>query len=145
MAGRKRKCTPAIMRKIAERLSEGVTLIDICKDPEIPSYRAITDAVLVDEECYEIYRRGRVLQAEYYADVINSLARSPLPEVADQRILHAEVNRRKLEIETLKWTTSRSQPNGVRDRKEDAPVQQAITITWAGADIALDAQEVAEG
>ena len=139
MAGRKRKCTPTIMRKIAERLAEGETLIDICKDPDVPSYRAITDAVLADEEVYEIYRRGRVLQGEYYADVINSLARSPLPDVDDQRKLHAEVNRRKLEIETLKWTTSRAQPHGVRDRKEDAPQQQAITISWAGGDVDVSA------
>ena len=57
----------------------------------------------------------------------------------DQRKLHAEVNRRKLEIETLKWTTSRAQPHGVRDRKEDAPQQQAITISWAGGDVDVSA------
>ena len=60
-------------------------------------------------------------------------------DVDDQRKLHAEVNRRKLEIETLKWTTSRVQPNGVRDRKEDAPQQQAITISWAGGDVDVSA------
>jgi len=141
MAGRKRKTTPAVMRKIAERLAEGETLIDICKCSDMPSYRAVTDAILVDGEVYEIYRRGRVLQGEYFADVINSVARSPLPDVDDQRKLHAEVNRRKLEIDTLKWTTSRAQPHGVRDRKEDAPQQQAITISWAGGDVDVSAGE----
>ena len=141
MPGRKRKTTPTVMRKIAERLAEGETLIDICKGSDMPSYRAVTDAIIVDEEVYEIYRRGRVLQGEYFADLINSLARSPLPDVDDQRKLHAEVNRRKLEIETLKWTTSRNQPHGVRDKREDAPQQQAITISWAGGDVAISAND----
>ena len=128
-----------VMQRIVDKLAEGITLTEICQADDMPSYRAITDAVLADEEVYEIYRRGRVLQGEYYADLINSLARSPLPDVDDQRKLHAEVNRRKLEIETLKWTTSRNQPHGVRDKKEDAPQQQAITISWAGGDVDVSA------
>ena len=134
MPGRKRKTTPTVMRKIAERLAEGETLIDICKGSDMPSYRAVTDAIIVDEEVYEIYRRGRVLQGEYFADVINSVALAPLPDV-DPRAQHAENGRRTLLINTLKWTTGRAQPHGIRDRKEDAPEQQAITISWAGGDI----------
>ena len=140
MAVRRRKTTPTVMRKIAERLAEGETLIDICKDDDMPCYRAVTDAILVDEEVYEIYRRGRVLQGEYFADVINSVALAPLPDV-DPRAQHAENGRRTLLINTLKWTTGRAQPHGIRDRKEDAPEQQAITISWAGGDIDVSAGE----
>ena len=49
LPGRKRKTTPTVMRKIAERLAEGETLIDICKGSDMPSYRAVTDAIIVDE------------------------------------------------------------------------------------------------
>jgi hypothetical protein len=36
------------------------------------------------------------------------------------RWLGAEIQRRKLEVETLKWTLARTQPYGLRDKKEDA-------------------------
>ena len=128
-----------VMQKIVDKLAEGITLTEICQADDMPSYRSVTRAVQLDEDLWELYRKGRVQQAEFYTDRINQLAMSPLPDVDDQRKLHAEVNRRKLEIETLKWTTSRVQPNGVRDRKEDAPQQQAITISWAGGDVDVSA------
>ena len=134
------KVTKAIIKEVAERLAAGENLLKIVEDEGMPSYRAITSAVVRDEEMFEIYRQGRVLQAEYYADRINNLAESPLPskdakgEPIDGRWLGAEIQRRKLEVETLKWTFARLQPHGIRDRKEDAPQQQAITISWgAGA------------
>jgi len=130
-----------IMQKIVDRLAEGITLVEICEAEDMPSYRSVTRAVQIDEDLWELYRKGRVQQAEYYTDRINKLAMSPLPDVVDQRVLGAEVQRRKLEIETLRWTTARAQPNGVRDKKEDAPQQQAITISWAGAEVDVSTGE----
>lgn len=124
-----------VMQSIVDKLAEGITLTEICQADGMPSYRSVTRAVQLNEDLWELYRKGRVQQAEFYTDRINQLAMSPLPDVDDQRKLHAEVNRRKLEIETLKWTTARNQPHGVRDKKEDAPQQQAITISWAGGDV----------
>ena len=124
-----------IMQKIVDKLAEGITLVEICEAEDMPSYRSVTRAVQINEDLWELYRKGRVQQAEYYTDRINKLAMSPLPDVVDQRVLGAEVQRRKLEIETLRWTTARAQPHGVRDKREDAPAQQAITISWAGAEV----------
>jgi len=124
-----------VMQQIVDKLAEGITLVEICEAEDMPSYRSVTRAVQIDEDLWELYRKGRVQQAEYYTDRINKLAMSPLPDVVDQRVLGAEVQRRKLEIETLRWTTARAQPHGVRDKREDAPAQQAITISWAGAEV----------
>jgi len=110
-----------VMQQIVDKLAEGITLTEICQADDMPSYRSVTRAVQLDEDLWELYR--------------NMLAMSPLPDVVDQRVLGAEVQRRKLEIETLRWTTARNQPHGVRDKKEDAPQQQAITISWAGGDV----------
>jgi hypothetical protein len=137
------KVTKAIVTEVAERLAAGENLLKIVEDDHMPSYRAITSAVVRDEELFSIYRQGRVLQAEYYADRINNLAESPLPSKdakgnpVDGRWLGAEIQRRRLEVDTLKWTFARLQPHGIRDRKEDAPQQQAITISWgnAGAEV----------
>jgi hypothetical protein len=141
------RVTKQLMTDVAERLSKGESLLRICDDEGMPDYSAITKAVIRDQELYEIYRQGRVLQAEYYSDRINNLAESPLPSKDEQgnpvdgRWLGAEIQRRKLEIETLKWTFARTQPYGLRDKKEDAPQQSAITISWAGGDVAVTGKE----
>jgi hypothetical protein len=141
------RVTKQLMADIAERLSKGESLLRICEEDTMPDYSAITKAVIRDQELYEIYRQGRVLQAEYYSDRINNLAESPLPSKDEQgnpvdgRWLGAEIQRRKLEIETLKWTFARTQPYGLRDKKEDAPQQSAITISWAGGDVAVAKSE----
>jgi len=130
-----------VMEKIVDRLASGETLVDITKDKNMPSYRAVTRAVAANDELFELYRRGRILQAEFYSDLISRLAREPLPEGLDVRELNAEVNRRRLEIDTLKWTTARNQPFGIRDKKEDAPQAQTFTISWAGGDTAISATD----
>jgi len=141
------RVTKALMADIAERLGQGESLLRICDEEGMPAYFAITKAVIRDPELYEIYRQGRVLQAEYYADRINSLAESPLPTThadgtpCDARWLGAEIQRRKLEVDTLKWTFARTQPYGLRDKKEDAPQQSAITISWAGGDVAVSGSD----
>ena len=141
------RVTKQLMTEVAERLSKGESLLRICDDEAMPDYSAITKAVIRDQELYEIYRQGRVLQAEYYSDRINNLAESPLPSKDEQgnpvdgRWLGAEIQRRKLEIETLKWTFARTQPYGLRDKKEDAPQQSAITISWAGGDVAVSGRD----
>ena len=53
-----------IMQNIANRLANGESLVSICKTKGMPSYRSITRAVQDDEELWNIYRKGRVMQAE---------------------------------------------------------------------------------
>ena len=73
------RVTKQLMTEVAERLSKGESLLRICDDEAMPDYSAITKAVIRDQELYEIYRQGRVLQAEYYSYRINNLSESPLP------------------------------------------------------------------
>jgi len=130
-----------VMEKIVDRLAQGETLVDITKGKNMPSYRAVTRAVAANDELFELYRRGRILQAEYMSDRIAKLCMEPLPSGLDVRELNAEVNRRRLEIDTLKWTTARNQPFGIRDKKEDQPQTQTFSISWAGGDTAISANE----
>lgn len=136
-----KKVTVQVMQKICDRLAEGETLVEIAKDKNLPSYRTITRSVQDSDEMWEMYRKGRILQAEYYADKLNGLAMSPLPENVDPRQLNAEVQRRRLEIDTLKWTSARNQPFGIRDKKEDQPQNAGFTISWAGNDLEVTAAE----
>ena len=141
------KVTKAVMTEVAQRMSQGENLLQIVESDNMPSYRAITSAVMRDDEFFLLYREGRVRQAEWHSDRINKLATEPLPthhadgSPCDGRWLGAEIQRRKLEIETLRWTLARSQPHGIRDRKEDAPAQQSITISWAGGEVVAEAKK----
>jgi|TARA_R100001460_G_scaffold2057_4_gene7018 hypothetical protein len=133
-----KKVTKKIMEKIAEEMAAGKSLVKICKEfPDLPSYRTITRSVQKDEELWEIYRRGRILQAEWYGDHLAELATSPLPDGMDARFMNAEVQRRRLEVDTLKWTLARIQPYGIRDKKEDAGNQGAITLSWANGNVEI--------
>lgn len=128
------KITKAIMEEISIRMSLGESLLQIVRDDHMPTYDGVMKAVTRNDEHYEIYRDARVKQAEFFMDHIATLARDPLPELEDNRLANAEVQRRKLEIESLKWMLGRMQPWGIRDKKEDAPQQQAITISWASGE-----------
>jgi len=132
-----KKVTKAVMENIANRLASGETLVQICKDEAMPSYRSVTRAVQADDELYEMYHRGRILQAEYYGDKIIDLATSPLPPELDAKVVNAEVQRRRLEIDSLKWTFARSQPFGLRDKKEDAGNTGSITLSWANGEVTV--------
>jgi hypothetical protein len=134
-----RKINKTVMTEIANRLGSGETLVSICKDEGMPGYRTVTRAVMQDDELFEIYRKGRLMQAEFYADHINELAMAPLPDDVDPRMLNAEVQRRRLEVDTLKFTMGKLQPWGLRDKKEDAPAQQSITISWQGNEVLAEA------
>ena len=141
------KITEKLMRLFSERMSQGDNLLNILSENGMPSYSGVMKAISLNDDFYSIYREGRVRQAEFYSDRINRLATDPLPKFDDQRTafdsrwLNAEVQRRKLEIETLKWTLGRTQPWGIRDKKEDAVVRQTITISWGGGDTAISATE----
>jgi len=136
-----RTVTLKIMQDICDRLANGETLTDIVKSDNMPSYRSVTRAVQDDETLWEMYRKARILQGEWMADRINGLAMEPLPDNKDPRVIGAEVQRRRLEIETLKWTTARNQPFGIRDKKEDQPQAQTFTISWAGGDTAVTGED----
>ena len=43
-------------------------------------------------------------------------------------------------IEVLKWVIARMQPNGIRDKRENAP-QNSATISWQGNDVAVSAAD----
>ena len=82
-----------------------------------------------------MYRRARSLQAEFYFDHITDIMMSPLPTFEDNRQANAYVTNNRNKVDALKWVIARMQPNGIRDKKEDAPQNSAITISWQGNDV----------
>ena len=134
--------TEEIMVEIADFLAKGDSLETICKNKRMPSARTVLRAVVENATYFEIYRKGRILQAEHFADKIHDLAQEPLPSDIDARMLNAEVNRRKLYIDTFKWTLARMQPYGIRDKKEDVKQPTKLVIGWANDDDTVTAIEI---
>ena len=80
-------------------------------------------------------------QAEFYADHIIDLATSQLPEDMDVKFLNAEVQRRRLEVDSLKWTLGRIQPYGLKDKKEEAGNTGAVTLSWSNGNVEVKTEE----
>ena len=140
--------TPNIMRKISDLMANGESLIRACDNPKFPHYRTVTSMVLKDDELWKIYKQGRMLQAEYYGDKINDLAQQPLPvDAIDPKHMNAEVQRRRLEIDTLKWTYARMYPSKLRENPSadgSANGQQGtMVIQWSNVEPTMLANTIA--
>jgi len=126
------KLTKQRMRLVCDELAKGKSLRSVCdSDAKLPHWVTVLQAVQRDEELFEMYARARAIGAEVLADEMHDLARQPLPEGLDNKVANAEVQRRRLEVDTLKWTFARMQPRGVRHKKEDVEQQQGpVMLVW---------------
>ena len=131
MAGRLSKKR---MQMVCDELAKGKSLRSICdNNSEMPAWSTVLQTVQRDEDAYEMYAKARAIGAEVLADHMHDLASSPLPDGLDPRHANAEVQRRRLEVDTLKWTFARMQPRGVRHKKADVDADSAngqITLVW---------------
>lgn len=140
MAG---KLSKAKMQIVCDELAKGKSLRSICEHNDaMPAWSTVLQAVQRSEELYEMYSRARAIGAEVLADEMHDLAASPLPPDLDPRLANAEVQRRRVEIDTKKWTFAKMQPRGVRHKKED--VEQAngpVMLVWGSDAAGTDSED----
>ena len=129
--------TKEIMEKIAFRLADGQSLNAICKDKDMPHRDTVSKAVLQgdDEEIKDLYSNARIMQMEKLLDDCLDIVDEDLPNDMDSRFLNAEVHRRRLKIDTLKWVIARMSPRGLTNRGEDVEKDKSITISWADGEV----------
>ena len=125
--------TKAVRRRVADQLSVGKSLRSICDaDKSLPSWETVLRGVQRDDELYDIYSKARAIGAEFLMDEMFDLARKPLDDV-ERSLANAEVQRRRLHVDTLKWVFARMRPWDVRHRKEDVDTGGGvIQLTWGG-------------
>ena len=125
--------TKAVMQRVADRLAVGKSLRSICdEDDSLPSWETVLRGVQRDDELYDIYSKARAIGAEFLMDEMFDLARKPLDDV-ERSLANAEVQRRRLHVDTLKWVFARMRPWDVRHRKEDVDTGGGvIQLTWGG-------------
>jgi len=119
------------MLLICDELAKGKSLRSICDNNKAqPHWVTVLQAVQRDDDLYEMYAKARAIGAEVLADEMHDLARQPLPDDLESKHMNAEVQRRRLEVDTLKWTFARQQPRGVRHKAADVDAPSQVTLVW---------------
>jgi|TARA_R110002020_G_scaffold414785_1_gene624249 hypothetical protein len=118
------------MLAICDELADGKSLNSICKRDDMPHRVTVLQAVQRDDELYEMYARARAIGAETLADEIHDVSRQGLESV-DKQMANAEVQRRRLQVDSLKWTYARQQPRGLRNKAEDTAQNNQIVLSWS--------------
>ena len=138
------RLTKTILRTICDELSQGKSLRSICdKNDKLPHFRTVLRNVQDREDYFVMYQNARAIGAEVLADEMHDLARQQLPDTIDSKLANAEIQRRRLEVDTLKWTFARMQPKGIRNRSEDTQTDNSITLSWGDYKPPEDKKEAA--
>jgi len=115
----KLKMDQAIADEILLRLSEGETLTDIVKDSHMPTVSTVYEWRRLYSPFMDAYTRARQDQADSYADKMNTLAakcRNELSDLTDARLSNAWKETYRMELDALKWTSSKLKPQLYGDK-----------------------------
>lgn len=126
--GRPSKYNKAICLEICQRLMDGQSLLQICRDEHMPSKQTVL-TWLADEEKKEFlaqYARAREVQAEHLFDEMLEIADDGSNdwleiETKSGRVIevpdHEHINRSKVRIDTRKWYLSKVLPKKYGDKQ----------------------------
>ena len=130
--GRPAIYTEALGLEICRRLSEGESLLRICKDPAMPSRPTVHLWVLNDPAFSASYARARELQADRMLDECEAIADDATYDWAERQsrgeasVLadYEHIQRSRLRVDTRKWIAARMAPWKYGDR---VAVDQHVT------------------
>lgn len=130
--GRPTLKTDDVVATICKRISLGESLRSICRDDAMPSLTTVIDWLAEDDEFSLQYAKAREIQSELYADEI--IEKTQLcPPISE------EIQRLKLEIDTIKWTASKLKPKKYGDATmmkladNEGEKIEAININFVGS------------
>jgi hypothetical protein len=92
---------PAWGAEICRRLSEGESLVAICRDADMPRAQTVLEWVRRHPEFEDMYVIARRMQADYLADEVREVGLSATPSTVWADRLH---------FDTLRWLTARLAP-----------------------------------
>lgn len=119
--GRPTKYTEAIATEICQRVGEGETLNQICRDEHMPARPTVVSWVLQNKDGFsDIYTRAKDLQMEQWADEIIDVADDATNDFMERKngddkesswVLNGEhVQRSRLRIDSRKWLLAKLKP-----------------------------------
>lgn len=130
--GRASSYTEASGKEICKRISQGESLISICKDEDMPSKFTVLKWLRDFPDFTTHYARAREDQAEHYLDQIADIADNCTDDVmflvtagddesepgqsAKAVIKHSAIQRARLQIDARKWIMSKLAPKKYGDK-----------------------------
>ena len=100
-----------LSQEICSRIAEGKSLVAICRDPDMPSYREFMRWIAEDETIRQNYASAREASADANAESITDIS---------ERVLNGQVDPQaaRVAIDALKWSAGRKQPKKYGDKLE---------------------------
>ena len=129
-----------LMKDICGKLIEGNSMRQIAKLPGYPSDDTVYRYVQKNDQAHEMYIRAKAIQGERIQDEIDEVLGAPMPD--DPKQMMADVQMRRLKVDTLQKRHTQLQPKGIRNKAEDvtAPgVSGTITLSWEKGDVDVKA------
>jgi hypothetical protein len=100
--------SPQLGEEICLRIAQGESLKKICRSPGMPTTGTVVKWVLKNPEFGEMYKFARDVQAELLGDEILDIAKDNTNDKnEDGSPNHANVQRSRLEVDTIKWYLAR--------------------------------------
>jgi hypothetical protein len=100
--------SPQLGEEICLRIAAGETLKKICKGSSMPNKDTVIRWVLKKPDFAEMYNFARQVQAELLGDEILDIAKDNSNDKnEDGTPNHANVQRSRLEVDTIKWYLAR--------------------------------------
>jgi len=115
--------------EICLRISEGESLVAVCRDSALPSIRTVMRWLAENEAFRQDYARAREAKADADADNIGDIAARVLTGEYDPQAA-------RVAIDALKWAASKMQPKKYGD-KLDLNHGGGLTVTISGDDAEL--------
>jgi hypothetical protein len=112
---------PATAHEICERLCEGESLVDVCRDPAMPSFGTVYRWRRSFADFAEMIREAREVQAERFCDLGWDIACAVTPETA-----HAT----RVKLTQLRWTAGVMAPRRYGKTKaiESEAEEEPLTV-----------------
>ena len=130
--GRPSLFTPALAKRICERLAEGETLRSICRDDDMPSAPTVCRWAL-EEPFAEQYARAReigyTLMADGLLEIADDTSDDTIVTEGTKRPNSEWINRSRLRVDTRKWLLSKCLPKIYGDKlalEGDMVIRDAI-------------------
>jgi hypothetical protein len=135
-SGRPCEFTDEIFTEICGRMSDGKTLRQICKDPQMPNRATVLRWVKNDDGRKRLYEQARQACMDWYADEIidvawdtskDTIKRKEQPDLCN----HEWINRSRLKVDTLKFLMAKLHPGRYGDKTQlELPAAGPTQIQW---------------
>lgn len=140
--GRPSGYSTEIAEVICQRLSEGESLRQICRNEDMPGKSSVMRWLDEREDFREQYARAHLLQADHFADEILEIADDGSNDWIERETRsgntiesadHEHINRSRLRVDARKWLMARMAPKKYGDKvglEHSGPEGGELQVRW---------------